>query len=118
MLHISEIKQDRPEVFENNLRRKVYDALDSLGISFRRVDTDEVITMEEILGTKIGAATVFGVLLDESAMVQVVFDKEVAMSEWYGCSDGVTTGYMKLKTEQVINDFLHFAKHEAKIIEV
>lgn len=179
MLHMSEIKQDRPEVFENSLRRKAYDALDSLGIPFMRVDTDEVITMEdcieinkkldmemvktlflcnrqqteyylfitkgdkpfrskdfsaalgisrvsfapaekmeEILGTKIGAATVFGVLLDESAMVQVVFDKEVAMSEWYGCSDGVTTGYMKLKTKQVINDFLHFAKHEAKIIEV
>lgn len=179
MISISEIKENIPEIFENELRKKVYYTLNRLDIPFRRVDTDEVITMEdcaeinkkldmemvktlflcnrqqteyylfitkgdkpfrskdfssaleisrvsfapaekmeEMLGTKVGAATVFGVLLDSSGKVQVVFDKEVAMSEWYGCSDGVTTGYMKLKTEHIIKDFLQYARHEAKIIEV
>lgn len=179
MIFVSEVKESSPEVFENELRKKVYEALKELEIPFQRVDTDEAITMEdcveinkkldmemvktlflcnrqqteyylfitkgdkpfrskdfsaalgvtrvsfapaekmeEMLGTKIGAATVFGVLSDEAASVQVVFDKEVAESEWYGCSDGVTTGYMKLKTKYIIKDFLRYAKHEARIIEV
>ncbi|MCM1088303.1 MAG: prolyl-tRNA synthetase associated domain-containing protein [Muribaculaceae bacterium] len=88
-------------------------ALDIARVSFAPAEK-----MEEMLGTKIGAATVFGLLLDEAGKVQAVFDKEIAMSEWYGCSDGVTTGYMKLKTEHILKDFLHFVKHEAKIIEV
>ncbi|MCM1500232.1 MAG: prolyl-tRNA synthetase associated domain-containing protein [Clostridium sp.] len=179
MLFISEIKENSPETFESELREKVYHVLHHLNIPFQRVDTDEVITMEdcteinkklgmemvktlflcnrqqteyylfitkgnkpfrskdfssalgisrvsfapaekmeEMLGTKIGAATVFSILLDEAGKVFVVIDKEVAMNEWYGCSDGVTTGYMKLKTEHVIQKFLRYAKHEAKIIEV
>lgn len=179
MIFVSEIKEKSPKVYENELRKKVYEVLVQLEIPFQRVDTDEAVTMEdcveinkkldmemvktlflcnrrqteyylfitkgnkpfrskdfsaalgvsrvsfapaekmeEMLGTKIGAATVFGVLMDESARVQVVFDKEVAESQWYGCSDGVTTGYMKLKTEHVIRDFLKYAKHEARIIEV
>jgi Ala-tRNA(Pro) deacylase len=30
--------------------------------------------------------------------VQVVFDKDVVSEEWYGSSDGTTTGYMKIRT--------------------
>jgi Ala-tRNA(Pro) deacylase len=179
MLCISEIKNTPPKVFENELRRMVYEVLGDLNIPYQRVDTDEVITMEEclqinekmsmdmvktlflcnrqqteyylfitkgnkpfrskdfssalgisrvsfapaekmeeMLGTKIGAATVFGLLLDTANLIQVVFDKDVMSNEWYGCSDGVTTGYMKLKTEHIVRDFLRYTKHEAKFIEV
>ncbi|MFJ7364150.1 YbaK/EbsC family protein [Peribacillus frigoritolerans] len=48
--------------------------------------------MEQMLGVKIGAATVCGVLMDKENLVQVVFDKNVLFEEWYGCSDGRTTG--------------------------
>ncbi len=88
----------------------------ALGIS--RVSFAPAEKMEEMLGVKIGAATVFGVLMDKVKSVQVVFDREVAISEWYGCSDGVTTGYMKVKTEHIIRDFLPYAGHEARIIQV
>ena len=62
--------------------------------------------METMLGTKIGAATVFSSLLDGENRVQVVFDKEVLSEEWYGCSDGTTTGYMKIRTEDIYQKFL------------
>lgn len=61
---------------------------------------------ESILGTKIGAATVFSVLLDTADRVKLVFDKEAANGEYYGCSDGTTTGYMKIKTELIMKKFL------------
>ncbi len=72
--------------------------------------------MEELLGTKIGAATVFSALLDTAKDVQIVFDHDVAAGEWYGCSDGTTTGYMKLKTEDVLQKLLPYAKHDYTVI--
>ncbi len=42
----------------------------------------------------------------EQNLVQVVFDQDVLLEEWYVCSDGTTTGYMKVKTKPIINNFL------------
>ena len=70
------------------------------------------------LGNKIGAATVFGTLLDLDRDVQVIIDKDVADEEYYGCSDGTTTCYMKIKTSDIIDRFLPFAKHKPVIIEL
>lgn len=74
--------------------------------------------MEKMLGAKIGAATVFSALLETASQVQIVFDKDVLAEEWYGCSDGTTTGYMKIKTEHIIRRFLPYTKHDPAIIEV
>ena len=74
--------------------------------------------METMLGTKIGAATVFSSLLDCENKVQIVFDKDVLSEEYYGCSDGTTTGYMKIRTEDIVRKFLSYAKHKPAVIEV
>lgn len=178
MLFISDILTTAPEVYGTPLQERVYEALRLLGIPFQRVETDEIVTMEDciqvdrklqmkmvktlflcnrqqsdfylfitrgdkpfkskdfsgalniprvsfappellegMLGTKIGAATVFSTLLDNDGAIYVVFDKEVAAEEWYGCSDGTTTGYMKVKTAQILHDFLDHTKHRPQIIE-
>lgn len=88
----------------------------ALGVS--RVSFAPAEAMEAMLGTKIGAATVFSALLDTANEVQIVFDRDVLAEEWYGCSDGTTTGYMKIRTEQVLHDVLRAAGHTPKIIEV
>lgn len=88
----------------------------ALGIS--RVSFAPAEMMEEMLGNKIGAATVFGTLLDQDRDVQVIVDKEVADEEFYGCSDGTTTCYMKIRTEDVIGKFLPFAKHKPVIVDI
>ncbi|WP_232311278.1 prolyl-tRNA synthetase associated domain-containing protein [Robertmurraya korlensis] len=95
---------------------KAKDFSNALGIS--RVSFAPAERMEHILGVKVGAATVFGVLMDKENLVQVVFDKEVLLEEWYGCSDGTTTGYMKVKTKLIVNNFLTYAKHIPTIIEM
>lgn len=88
-------------------------ALEIARVSFAPVDL-----MEQMLSTKIGAATVFSALLETARDVQFILDKEVLSEEWYGCSDGTTTGYMKIKTEQIVRRFLPYTKHTFKIIEV
>ncbi|MBT2259785.1 YbaK/EbsC family protein (plasmid) [Priestia megaterium] len=90
----------------------------SSALNIARVSFAPEELMKEMVGTKIGAATVFSALLDKNNNVQIVFDKDVMSEEWYGCSDGTTTGYMKVKTEQIINDFLPYTNHKVSIIEV
>lgn len=75
----------------------------ALGVS--RVSFAPAKLMETMLGTKIGAATVFSAILDKQNAVQIVLDKDVADYEWYGCSDGLTTSYMKIKTEYITDTF-------------
>ncbi|MBV7276096.1 prolyl-tRNA synthetase associated domain-containing protein [Clostridium sp. PL3] len=88
----------------------------ALGVA--RVSFAPADLMEKMLGTKIGAATVFSAMLDKDNAVQIVFDKDITHEEWYGCSDGTTTGYMKIKTAQIIHDFLPYVKHMPAIVEV
>jgi len=88
----------------------------ALGVS--RLSFAPAELLETKLGVKIGAATVFGVLLDTENQVRVVFDSYVLKEEWYGCSDGTTTGYMKVGTRQIVNDFLAFTGHEPTVIDV
>lgn len=88
-------------------------ALDIARVSFAPAEL-----MEQMLGTKVGAATVFSALIDTENTVQVVFDKEVLSEEWYGCSDGTTTGYMKVKTDQILHRFLPYTKHAPLIVAV
>lgn len=179
MFYISEIQNIAPEAFSTELQEMVYTTLQKLRIRFQRVDTDEVISMEDcipinkklnmkmvktlflcnrqktefyllvmtadkpfkakevsktlslphlsfapidlfekMLGTKIGAATIFSVMLDVENAIQVLIDKDVISEEYYGCSDGTTTGYMKIRTASLINYFLDFAKHKPQIIEI
>ncbi len=74
--------------------------------------------MEEILGTKIGAATIFSALIDTNNSVRIVIDNDVINEKWYGCSDGTTTGYMKIKTDDIINKFIPHTNHRLDIISM
>jgi len=88
-------------------------ALDISRLSFAPVEQ-----LQKILGTPVGGATIFGVLLDKENQVQVVIDKDVLSEEWYGCSDGTTTGYMKIPTDWVMNELLDLANHPPRMIEI
>ena len=179
MIQVSEIQTTSPITFKSELQKKVYQALEKLQITYKRVDTDEAITMEDciainetlnmkmvktlflcnrqqtefyllvtcadkpfrskdfsaalsitrvsfappelmetMLGTKIGAATIFSALLPTAQNVHIVLDKDILNEEWYGCSDGTTTGYMKIKTQDVLNKVLLFAAHTYTVISL
>lgn len=161
MFHISEIKTTAPETYKSGLQQAVYTQLEKAGISFKRVDTDEAITMDDciainaaldmemvktlflcnrqqtefyifvtkgdkpfrskdfshalgisrvsfapaelmqsMLGTPIGAATALSAVI-APANVAFIFDNEIIALQSYGCSDGTTTGYIKISIEDV-----------------
>ena len=40
--------------------------------------------------------------MDEDDYVQVIVDKEVAESEWFGCNPGINTSHLKFKTQDLL----------------
>ena len=88
-------------------------ALDISRVSFAPAEL-----MNEMLQTKIGAATIFSTLIDPDKKINVVMDKDVLQEEYYGCSDSTTTGYMKIRTKDITDTFLPFTEHEMAVISV
>ena len=65
MIHTSEILSDAPAAFVNETQRKVYAALERLGIPFGRIDNDPAVTMEDCaaIDAALGVPTVKTLLL-------------------------------------------------------
>ena len=72
--------------------------------------------MQSMLETKIGAATVFSALVDPDRNVHIVFDEDVLKKKYYGCSDGTTTTYLKVATDDILHTFLPYTKHDVAVI--
>ena len=178
-MRVSEIKSSAPAELKTPLQAKVYETLGALSIPFERVDTEEVVTMDDcesintklhmkmvktlflcnarktkfylfvtrgdkpfrskefskavdgsrvsfapadvmetMLGVTVGAATVFSKLMDHQNAVQVVLDADVVSDEWYGCSDGTTTSYLKIRTNQIVDAFLPHIGHHPRIVSL
>lgn len=88
----------------------------SRALEISRVSFAPEEAMHPILGTNIGAATVFSVLLNTARQVRLVFDSDVLAEKFYGCSDGTTTGYMKIKTADITGIMLPALKREYRQI--
>ena len=88
----------------------------AMGVS--RVSFATAEQLLDVAGTRVGAATLFSALLESSRAVGIVIDREVLSSEWYGCSDGTTTGYMKLRTQDMIGKVLPRAGRTPSVIDV
>ena len=69
--------------------------------------------LDEILGVKIGATTVFGLLVDTQMRVELIVDNDVLRGQFYGCSDGTTTGYMKFETQKLVDSLIPYTRHSA-----
>lgn len=87
-----------------------------LGISHLSFAPAEL--MKKYLGTTPGSATIMGLLNDEDDYVQLLLDKEVADEVWFGCNPGVNTSHIKIQTKHLIQTFLPYTRHRAKIIEL
>ncbi len=88
----------------------------ALGVSRVSFAPEELLL--EIMGTKIGATTVFSSLLNSAKDVRIVFDADVLQKAEYGCTDGTSTSYMKLNTAAITDTLLPKTGHTYEIIRV
>lgn len=179
MFYVSEITHEKPQKYENETQKLIYETLEKLDIPFDRVENDSAFTMEDcleinkklnvkivknifvcnqqktkfylfitldnkpfkskdfskalgisrvsfakeeyltkMLGTKVGATTIFSVVYDKENEVNVVIDQAVLKEKYYACNDGTNNAHIKIETERLLADYLPYTKHEITIIEV
>lgn len=90
----------------------------SHALSVPRVSFASPEQLLEMMGTQVGAATVMSALVDLDQKTQIVIDQAAAQEEWFGCSDGTATGFLKLKTRDLLDRLLPFTRHTPILAEV
>jgi Ala-tRNA(Pro) deacylase len=86
----------------------------ALGIP--RVSFASAEKLEELTGVKVGATTVLSAILPSAAEVHLVMDRSVAESEWFACTDGTATCFVKIRTEELLGKYLPASGHELRIL--
>ena len=54
----------------------------------------------------VGATTILSAILPQAAGVHLVMDRSVAKSEWFACTDGTETCFVKIKTADLLEKYL------------
>ena len=60
----------------------------------------------EKTGVQVGATTILSAVLPQAAGVHLVMDRSVAESEWFACTDGTATCFVKIKTIDLLEKYL------------
>ena len=72
--------------------------------------------LEELTGVKVGATTILSAVLPSAMDVILVMDKEIAESEWYACTDGTATCFIKIRTKDLLEKYIPSTGHELIVI--
>lgn len=59
-----------------------------------------------LTGVEVGATTMLSAILPSTERVHLVMDRSVAESEWYACTDGTPTCFVKLRTPDLLEKYL------------
>ena len=76
----------------------------ALGIP--RVSFASADKLRELTGVEVGATTILSAILPESAGVHLVMDRRVAEDEWFACTDGTATCFVKIRTRDLLDKYL------------
>ena len=67
-------------------------------------------------GVDVGATTILSAILPECAPVHLVMDRSVAQAEWFACTDGTPTCFVKLKTTDLLQKYIPASGHAITLI--
>ena len=72
--------------------------------------------LRELTGVEVGATTILSAVLPECQPVHLVMDRSVAESEWFACTDGTPTCFVKIRTKDLLKKYLPATGHGVQII--
>ena len=62
--------------------------------------------LRELTGVEVGATTILSAILPECASVHLVMDRALAETEWFACTDGTATCFVKIRTKDLLTKYL------------
>lgn len=90
------------------------DFCSSLGIA--RVSFAPADKLWELTGVEVGATTILSAVLPQSSGVRLIMDAGVAASEWFACTDGTPTCFVKISTQDLLKTLIPATGHDITII--
>ena len=72
--------------------------------------------LQALTGVQVGATTILSCILPECAPVLLVMDREIAESEWFACTDGTPTCFVKIRTKDLLDKYIPHSGHHLTII--
>lgn len=72
--------------------------------------------LQELTGVQVGATTILSAILPECAPIHLVMDKAISESEWFACTDGTPTCFVKLRTAHLLSKYIPNTNHNLTII--
>ena len=76
----------------------------ALGIP--RVSFASAEKLSELTGVLVGATTILSAVLPQASGVHLVMDRSVAGSDWFACTDGTATCFVKIRTRDLLEKYL------------
>ena len=70
----------------------------------------------DLTGVLVGATTLLSAVLPQAVSVHLVMDRSVADSDWYACTDGTATCFVKIRTRDLLEKYLPFTGHTLTLI--
>lgn len=74
--------------------------------------------MQKHLGVKPGSVSVLGLINDSENSVKLLVDEELLTDEYIGCHPCVNTTSLKIKTEDLFDEFLKRVNHTKTVINL
>ena len=90
----------------------------SAQIGSARLSFADPADMLKYLDIKPGAVSIMGLMNDREGAVQLLIDEDVLKGEYLGCHPCVSTSSLKLRTKDVIEEFLPAAGHEYRTVRL
>ena len=72
--------------------------------------------LQELTGVQVGATTILSCILPECVPVHLVMDREIAESEWFACTDGTPTCFVKIRTKDLLEKYIPHSGHHLTVI--
>ena len=60
----------------------------------------------ELTGVRVGATTILSAVWPACAGVHLVMDASIAQADWFACTDGTPTCFVKLRTRELLDKYL------------
>ena len=70
----------------------------------------------ELTGVEVGATTMLSAILPQAAPVHLVMDRGVAAADWYACTDGTATCFVKIRTKDLLEKYIPAAGRSVTLI--
>ena len=70
----------------------------------------------ELTGVLVGATTILSAILPSASGVHLIMDRDVAESDWFACTDGTATCFVKIRTQDLLDKYLPATNHSLTII--